>query len=233
MTWVKICGITNLEDARLAVDAGADAIGFVFYEKSPRKVTLQAAGEIAAKLPPCVEKAGVFVDEASEAICNAAAIAGLTAAQVHLIGSGTEGLRDLMDCKRRDGLKLIAALPADQLGQNGWTALPPASQGLYALMLDSGSSALPGGTGRAFDWEQAKRTIQGLDLRLPLIVAGGLTPERVRQAIAVLRPWGVDVSSGVEARPGKKDPEKVRAFIAAVRDADTRAAGRDSSPRSE
>jgi phosphoribosylanthranilate isomerase len=224
MTWVKICGITNLEDARVAVDAGADALGFVFYQKSPRKVDPDKAREIIAKLPQPVEKVGVFVDEAVEEIRDAAATAGLTAAQVHLTQGGAERVRDFHLLNESDGLKIIAAFPANKFAEDSLFTSGSAKKTFYALLLDSGSSSMPGGTGKAFDWTKANDAIRALGLNLPIIVAGGLTPQRVGRAMKVFRPWGVDVSSGVEARPGRKDPEKVRAFIAAVRQED--AAGR-------
>ena len=221
MTWVKICGITNLEDARVAVDAGADALGFVFYEKSPRKIEVEAAAEISAKLPPAVEKVGVFVDEEVEVIRHVATTARLTAAQVHMVHGGGRRTQDLLLLNEVDDrLKVIAAVPADRLAKDTLLTFGTTKTTLYALMLDSGSNSAPGGTGKTFNWIKANEAVRALSVSLPIIVAGGLTPSCVGEAMKIFRPWGVDVSSGVEARPGKKDPEKVRAFVAAVRHQD-------------
>ena len=130
-------------------------------------------------------------------------------------------MQDLLTMNQNQtGTKVIAAFPADDLGKEGLFALGSAEKKFYALMLDSGSSAPPGGTGRTFDWRKARAMVQFLSINLPVIVAGGLTALNVAEAIELFQPWGVDVASGVEARPGKKDPEKVRAFVAAVRSAE-------------
>jgi phosphoribosylanthranilate isomerase len=221
MTWIKICGITNLEDAQVAVDAGADALGFVFYEKSPRKIEPETARAIASKLPPKIEKIGVFVDDPVERIRNTAQQVGLSAVQVYLAHSEPQRVQDLLLLNERDtDPKLIAAFPAGELDGEGLLLVGREKRKLYALMLDSGSNSMPGGTGKTFDWSKARVKIQFLSVTVPMIVAGGLTPLNVGEAIRFFQPWGVDVASGVEARPGKKDPEKVRAFVDAVRKAD-------------
>jgi phosphoribosylanthranilate isomerase len=221
MTWIKICGITNLEDAKVAVEAGADALGFVFYENSLRSVDPGTAAEIARQMPPHIHKVGVFVNQPAGKIRDVTTAAGLTAAQVHMMDAGPERIQDLLLMNEPDaGLKLIAAFPADRLADDSWLVVGTAKKSLYALMLDSGSNSTPGGTGKTFDWDKARRALQSLGVNLPIIVAGGLTPNRVGEAIKIFRPWGVDVSSGVEVQPGKKDPEKVRAFITAVRHED-------------
>ena len=220
MTWVKICGTTNLEDALLAVDAGADAVGFVFYEKSPRCVTVETAREICEKLPGSVEKVGVFVNESAERIDELVHAAGLTAVQIYagdVNGSSSGESREFPMLE----YKVIAAVSSEQLQPN--TLITSAIPGVvaYALLVDSGSGERPGGTGRVFSWDNKKETIHALNSQgSKVIVAGGLGPDNVSAAILVLKPWGVDVVSGVESRPGKKDPEKVRAFVKAVRDAD-------------
>jgi len=215
MTWVKICGITNLEDALAAVDAGADALGFVFYEKSPRKVEAEAVRDIVAKLPIQVEKVGVFVNESAERIDQSVRQAGLTAVQLCGKESAANYLRELQNMDRRP--KVISVVSGEELAAaNLFLVSNELENASYALLVDSTSAAQPGGTGKPFDWKKAQGMVEMLGLRIPTIVAGGLTPANVGEAIALFHPWGVDVASGVEAKPGKKDPEKVRAFVAAV-----------------
>ena len=222
MTWVKICEITNLEDALTAIDAGADALGFVFFAKSPRKTTAEEARKIIEKLPANIEKVGVFVLDSGENIAEIAEQAKLTSVQVHIREKG-----EIPFLPISSGRTHYLAVSANNFfdKQNAEFAVPKngadASQWLHAVFLDSGTPQQPGGTGKVFDWHKAVATadrIQRSGLRL--VVAGGLTPTNVSEAMQILRPWGVDVSSGVEAKPGKKDPEKVRAFIQAVRRAE-------------
>ena len=213
MTWVKICGMTNLEDALVAVEAGADAVGFVFYEKSPRCVSVEKAREIVEKLPDSVEKVGVFVGESPED--QILRQVGLSTAQVY-----TNSIAGWLAWHQRSGLKLMFAVPGDVLSGEFFMQFGSVDRPISAILVDSGSGEHPGGTGQRFDWENAKLGISHLSTRVPVVVAGGLTAVNVDQAIRTLRPWGVDVSSGVEARPGKKDPEKVRAFVRAVREMD-------------
>jgi phosphoribosylanthranilate isomerase len=226
MTWVKVCGMTNLEDALLAVDAGADAVGFVFYEKSPRCVKVETAREIVGKLPESVEKIGVFAGLSMESVVDTSRYAGFNAVQVypmtHTPGDRPLGVSDTI------ALKIYLALPITAfLGEgnrNVVTFSEENSRGAFdTLFLDSGNSHHPGGTGRTFDWHQASSAVKELSLHRKVVIAGGLTPENVNQALEVLNPFGVDVVSGVEASPGKKDPEKVRAFVHAVRAADRKA----------
>ncbi len=219
MTWVKICGMTNLEDALVAVDAGADAVGFVFYEKSPRCVTVETAREIVEKLPESVEKVGVFVNESSDRGEEVLRQAKLTAAQVYPAGS----IEDWLAWYQLTDRKLMVAISGEVLRGDFFISLGTREKPISALVVDSGSGVRPGGTGQKFDWEGAKIGIWHLGTEVPVVVAGGLTAENVVEAIKTMRPWGVDVASGVEARPGKKDPEKVRAFVRAVREADKRA----------
>ena len=219
MTWVKICGMTNLEDALVAVDAGADAVGFVFYEKSPRFVTVETAREICEKLPEGMEKIGVFVNKVPEGVSAIAEEVGLTAVQFH----GDEHLNPEMFAIDR---KSFYCIPAEWVLRTwrkkgkafgSFMALP---RNLEAVMLDSGSATQRGGTGKPFNW-QALRTYVSLTRKIhPIVIAGGLNPDNVEEAMEILKPWGVDVVSGVEASPGKKDPEKVRAFVRAVREMD-------------
>lgn len=220
MTWVKICGMTNLEDALVAVDAGADAVGFVFYEKSPRCVSVETAREICEKLPDGVEKVGVFVNEPVEKVTTIAGEAGLTAVQLH---------GDEYKSPERYSMqgKMFFSLPAveilrDLRGAGGFYGFPNLPNSARVL-LDSGSPEQRGGTGRMFAWGESRFLVLALKRKYSVVIAGGLTPENVGWATGYLEPWGVDVVSGVEARPGKKDPEKVRAFVKAVREMDRKA----------
>jgi phosphoribosylanthranilate isomerase len=215
MTWIKICGTTNLEDALTAVDAGADALGFVFYEKSPRKIDPETAGKIAAKLPAGIEKVGVFVEEPVERILLTVAQAGLTAAQLH--GDQYREPEFIQQLKNARNLTVFLVVPADKISGE-WRK--SRGLGVSAVFFDSGTPQLPGGTGRIFDWKTAAPTMEAIGKDVNTVVAGGLNSANVSEAIGILKPWGVDVASGVEVRPGKKDPEKVRAFINAVRKAD-------------
>jgi phosphoribosylanthranilate isomerase len=240
MTWVKICGITNLEDAKIAVEAGADALGFVFYEKSPRRIGAEVARAIISALPEEVEKVGVFVKDLELSPADVRGV-GLTAIQmtVELPASAAEGPEKMMGLAGfPTPLKLFVSLPVtyfledvnkiEDLAESfkHWhergPRQPAVPESVFdAFFLDSGTLQQPGGTGRTFDWGKAVPVAKGMrEGGLKLVVAGGLTPANVTEAMHILEPWGVDVSSGVEAKPGKKDPEKVRAFIAAVRQAD-------------
>jgi phosphoribosylanthranilate isomerase len=219
MTWVKICGMTNLEDALVAVEAGADAVGFVFYEKSPRCVTVETARKIVEKLPADVEKVGVFVRCTMESITDTATRVGLTGAQLYQAQEKPSSA-DWTAIHQERRYKLILAVPGERLIDGSMLISAEAKKSIYAMLIDSGSGDRLGGTGASFDWEACRGMVQGVGSIVPVIVAGGLTPENVVGAMHVLKPWGVDVVSGVEASPGKKDPEKVRAFVKAVRDAD-------------
>jgi phosphoribosylanthranilate isomerase len=217
MTWVKICGMTNLDDALVAVEAGADAVGFVFYEKSPRCVTVETAREIVEKLPESVEKVGVFVNEVEDKICEFAGRSGLTAIQMH--GDNEDPRVADLVVKRMPGVSVMAAVSMHRPSPQGW-AMMWQPDSVRAVLLDSGKSSKHGGTGEVFDWVAAVPVIDDIKKLFKVVAAGGLTPKNVGEAISILKPWGVDVASGVEARPGKKDPEKVRAFVRAVREMD-------------
>jgi phosphoribosylanthranilate isomerase len=224
MTWVKICGITNLEDALIAVEAGADALGFVFYEKSPRNIDPDAAREIVAVLPKNLEKVGVFVNQSVPHILEAVRQAALTTVQLH----GSESVSGFVGYLHTQPEavdvrpKLIGVVPGDKLPDGGIFVNQTLKKVLYALSIDSGSATQPGGTGKPFDWEKARGMVLGLgaEIGIRVIVAGGLTPNSVGDAMRLFHPWGVDVASGVEASPGKKDPAKVQAFVRAVRQAE-------------
>ncbi len=219
MTWVKICGTTSIEDARLAVEAGANALGFVFAE-SPRRVTPEAAQQIIAQVPAGVQNVGVFVNEAAECIRAIVAQAGLTAVQLH--GDETpEFARRLFPWQgaRRSCriFKAIGVRPGFEADAQQFTEH---ANTIDALLLDSSTESARGGTGKMFDWQLASTAAPRMALRSKLVLAGGLNPESVGSGIRLMRPWGVDAVSGVEREPGKKDEEKVRAFLAAVRQAD-------------
>jgi phosphoribosylanthranilate isomerase len=224
MTWVKICGITNLEDALLAVQAGADALGFVFCEKSPRNVGVETARAIVDRLPERVEKVGVFVDQTADEIREAVRETRMTEVQLH--GAEESGILAGLDrVEDRFGVsRLILAMPGHRLSEDGlFTGLATGgNRQVHAILLDSGWESAPGGTGKTFDWQATHKLAREMSSMVPFIVAGGLTPSNVSAAIGLFRPWGVDVSSGVETRPGRKDPEKVRAFIRVVRQTDGR-----------
>ena len=219
MTWVKICGMTNLDDALVAVDAGADAVGFVFYEKSPRCVTVETAREICAKLPEGVEKVGVFVNQQEDTLVSVADRAGLTTVQMHGDNEDPRVADLVVKCKPR--VKVLAAISMRRPNPTG-RAMMWHPDSVDAFLVDSGTASNHGGTGELFDWAAAVPVLDDIKRVAHIVAAGGLTPGNVGNAIEVLKPWGVDVVSGVEASPGKKDPEKVRAFVRAVRETDRR-----------
>jgi len=223
MTWIKICGITNLEDAMTAVDAGADALGFVFYDKSPRRVEAAAVRDILDHLPEHIEKVGVFVDAGTDYIRDVVSQTGLTMVQLHGRQSLQTLLQDSTPSLERIGVsKVIPAVPGDSLKEQGVLITQNAREQIFALLLDAQSNGTFGGTGTTFDWKGTRAMVQVISRQLPVIIAGGLTSLNVAEAIRILQPFGVDVSSGIEAQRGKKDPEKIRAFIEAVRCANKR-----------
>jgi len=206
--WVKICGTTNLEDALAAVDAGADALGFVFAD-SPRRVEPAVAAQITRSVPQGIVRVGVFVDESAERIREIVKEADLTAVQLH----GEENLEFTRGIASR-GLKVFKAIAVR--GGFGARMIAFAEKGeVDAVLLDT-AAALRGGTGLSFDWGAVAKYMPAPG-QVRVIVAGGLTPLSVPYAIRILRPWGVDVATGVEREPGKKDREKVRAFVKAAK----------------
>jgi phosphoribosylanthranilate isomerase len=211
-TLVKVCGITRAEDGLAAAEAGADAVGFVFYPKSPRRVEPARAAEITRVLPPFVLRVGVFVDATREEMARVADEVKLDIVQLH----GNEP-PEVFDGLPRRALKAVRVGP-------GFTAeealrYEGRASGIVVDTRLGGETASPGGTGVPFDWS----LIRGLrdDVSF-LMLAGGLSPENVAEAIARVRPHAVDVSSAVERLPGQKDHERVRAFIAAVRVTESR-----------
>lgn len=217
MTWIKICGITNLDDALAAANAGADALGFVFYKKSPRFITTEAVASIIRQLPRSLEQVGVFVDHSLDEIERIASTAGLTGFQLHAKFPHSE-------CTAlNSSTKKYFVLRANELLQDqtclAWYR--DVKHCIHGIFLDAATDSQPGGTGQTFDWHKAAPLVQTLKPDFRIVVAGGLTVTNVAACIRILKPWGVDVSTGVESAPGKKDHQKVRAFIQAVREADS------------
>jgi len=202
-TRVKICGITTWGDARLSVDLGASALGFNFYPPSPRSISPANAWSIIRRLPPFVEAVGVFVDWPPLVVDALARALRLGAVQLH----GSESPAEVAQLARRH--RVIKAVSVKR-------GFQPASIKRYraanAILLDGFARGLYGGTGRTLDWELARAA--GRFGRI--VLAGGLVPENIGEAIRVARPYAVDVASGVEARPGRKDPKKLRALFNAV-----------------
>jgi phosphoribosylanthranilate isomerase len=201
---IKICGITNLADATVAVEAGANLLGFVFYDESPRCIPMEQAAEIIRVLPPLVAKVGVFVNAPAATVLSAVRDCGLTMLQFH----GNEspeyctqfGVMSIKAFRIRDA-ESLHALP--DYRTDAW-------------LLDTYAADKPGGTGATFNWDLA---VEAGKLGRPIFLAGGLTPENVADAVRQVRPFAADVSSGVESAPGKKDADKVRAFVTAAREA--------------
>lgn len=198
----KICGITRMEDALAAVEAGADAIGFVFYAKSPRAVSVQQARAIIQALPPFVTTVGLFVNASR---CELGEI--LDAVPLDLLQFHGDETAEQCEGWRRPYIKALRVKSGDDIAA-AVDAYPSAS----GVLLDTYVEGVPGGTGEAFDWSLIPQA-----LSKPLILAGGLTPENVADAVARVKPYAVDVSGGVEASKGIKDHAKIRAFINAVR----------------
>ena len=221
--WIKICGNTNLEDARLAVELGADALGFVFGP-SKREVTAEQVAGITKHLPAQVAKIGVFQTQDFDEIAGTIREAGLTGAQLH--GGFSPELIAALRAEFAGSLFVIQTTHWKNEGQTAEVLRSELDRlrtvsGIDAAMIDSRTATATGGTGIAFDWNAARSALSGLG-DLPLIVAGGLTPANVGEAIAVLDPWGVDVVTGVEAQPGRKDPVKLAEFMRMARGLVTR-----------
>ena len=204
---VKICGITRLEDARLAIELGAAALGFNFYEKSPRCLAPAEAWKILGKLPALVSTVGIFVNWDSVSVIALAKSLRLSAVQLH----GDESAVVTAECARH-----FPVIKAFRTGSNLQFTQFRAHNAAASFLLDAATAETKsktfGGTGRVADWKIAKRAAA----KYPVLLAGGLTPENVAEAIFAVRPFAVDVASGVESRPGIKDPGKLREFFAEV-----------------
>lgn len=219
MTWVKICGNTSLPDAQLAIEYGADALGFVFAE-SKRRVTPAHVATITPHLPQNVERVGVFYSRDAAEIASVIEQAGLSAAQLH--GGLDLGLIEQLRHRLGEKLGLIQTLHW-VVGSDSAQTLKEELAEIAALgmvdrvLVDSRVGSAGGGTGIAFDWKVARSVLQQAAPQVRIIAAGGLRPENVGEAIRELSPWGVDVASGVEAGPGQKDADKLRAFLQAAK----------------
>jgi phosphoribosylanthranilate isomerase len=203
MIRIKICGITNREDALLAAALGADALGFIFYPPSPRAVAPDTARKIIDQLPPFVAAVGVFVDEAADTVREVAAWVSLDWVQLHG--------RETPEYCRNLGRRVIKGFRIRD--DHSLPELAPYRGVVQGMLLDTYKKGQVGGTGESFDWRLARLAAP----YGPIILAGGLTPENVAQAITAAQPRAVDVASGVEAAPGKKDPDKLKSFFEAVR----------------
>jgi phosphoribosylanthranilate isomerase len=211
-TWIKICGTTSLEDALSSMEAGADALGFIFAP-SKRRILPENAQKIIRELPEKIEKIGVFLDAGATGIRHVVREVALTGIQMHGEGEFPPEVYSYLPEDRRDSLRKIKTIivwEGFELRFDSYAAVPGV---VDAWLFDSGA-----GSGKTFDW-QAVRGKLG-ERQGKFIVAGGLTPENVGEAIRTFRPWGVDVVTGVEREPGRKDPEKLKAFVAAVRRAE-------------
>src|SRR5271163_2381831 len=208
MVKVKICGITNLGDARRAVEAGADFLGFNFYLKSSRYIAPAAARRIVQGLPEKVASVGVFVNEPEQEMLAIARRVGLDYVQLH----GDETAE--MVSRLRRSVRVIKAI---RVRDSFRVAQLATFRRASSILLDGFDARLRGGTGKSFDWKLAK----GAGRKRQIFLAGGLTPENAAEAVSVARPFAIDVCSGVESRPGKKDAARMRALVAAVRPATT------------
>jgi phosphoribosylanthranilate isomerase len=215
--WIKICGNTSLEDALLAVETGADAVGFVFAP-SPRRVTPAEVAAITPHLTATVEKIGVFVDATLEEIVSTVQFCGLTGVQLHFDADPDLPARLHERLGPEVRILRVIHFSAESAGQHAaQIAEYDQDPHVDAVLVDSRTATAIGGTGVAFAWEVARTTIFQDANERRRIAAGGLTPANVAEAIAALRPWGVDAVSGVEAKPGRKDPVKVREFLRRAR----------------
>ena len=208
-TWIKICGTTCIEDALASLEAGADALGFVFAA-SKRQVSAEQVAAITAQMPSHIARIGVFNNHSVAQVSQSVERAGLTGVQLH----GDESPAFIAELRANlpagKQLRVIKTVLVDENFNARFTQVCRNYRGIDSILLDSGA-----GSGKKFDWEKAKPLLEGNHKRL--IVAGGLCAENVGEAIRKFSPWGVDVVSGVEREPGRKDPEKLKAFVAAVK----------------
>jgi phosphoribosylanthranilate isomerase len=214
--WIKICGNTSLEDAVMAADGGADAVGFVFAAASPRNVGLEQVAAIVPRLPPALEKIGVFVDASFHEITNVVESCALTGIQLHF-----DAARDLpirLRARLGERVRILRVVHFDGGGVPA-AFYPKSASSVDAILIDSRTTYAVGGTGIPFDWAAARPIFEQFGKDRKLIAAGGLRPGNVVEAVTKLHPWGVDVASGVESLPGRKDPARIRDFIANARGA--------------
>jgi phosphoribosylanthranilate isomerase len=218
--FIKTCANTNLEDARLAAELGVDAVGFVFAP-SKRRVTAEEVAEITRELPQALTKVGVFTSTNAEEILKAAKVAGLTVVQLH--SAFDPELVNAIEAGSGSALRVVQVIdvPVGMDLEELRSLLTAVLRHPFvvAALLDASYSGNSGGTGKRFDWERTATVVRQVQEAIGgrVIVAGGLNAENVGEAIAAFAPWGVDVASGVESAPGKKDPERLRAFVAAAR----------------
>jgi len=209
-TWIKICGTTSLEDALSSIEAGADALGFIFAP-SKRHVSMEQAQAIIRRLPRGVEKIGVFMNNSAAEIAELVGQVELTGIQMH----GKEVPQEVYNSLPRDRRNSMRTIKTVLVQQGSEITIDDAGTPgvVSAWLLDSGA-----GSGKTFDWHAARAQLG--EKKGSFIIAGGLTPENVGEAMRVFQPWGVDVVTGVEREPGRKDPDKLNAFVAAVRKAE-------------
>jgi phosphoribosylanthranilate isomerase len=214
--WIKLCGNTGLDDAQLAAHAGAHAIGFVFAP-SRRRVTAEQVSRIVPHLPESLEKIGVFVDAGFEEMVRTVVECGLTGVQLHQSGDPALAvrLRDHLTARGMQPRILQVLHYGDDLAEQ--IQAVQQNEAIDAVLVDSRTATAVGGTGITFDWQAARHAFAAASKHL--VAAGGLNPENVAEAIRTLRPWGVDVVTGVESAPGKKDPAKVKHFVENARTA--------------
>lgn len=211
-TWIKICGITCVEDALKSIEAGADALGFIFAP-SKRRVTQEQAQAIIAELPPEVEKIGVFMNAGAKEIGRVVNEVNLTGIQMHGEGDFPPEVYSSLPKDRRDSLRKIKTVIVQRAFEGMFDFLAAVPDVVNTWLFDSGA-----GSGQTFDWRAARADLG--ERQGQFVIAGGLKPENVCDAICAFKPWGVDVVTGVEREPGSKDPEKLKAFVAAVRRAE-------------
>ncbi len=211
MTNIKICGITNLKDAKVAVDLGVNVLGFIFYPKSPRSINFFSAKQIIEQLPPVVDKTGIFVDERREVVERIAKSCKLNILQFH-------GNEDFEYCNEfKKAYRVMKAIRV----KNKKSILNISSYlSLDYILLDTYVKKIAGGTGKQFNWDLA--AIAKKRFNVPIVLSGGLNPDNVKEAIRKVKPYMVDVSSGVESSPGKKDHKLMKEFVERVIEVDNK-----------
>jgi phosphoribosylanthranilate isomerase len=206
-TRIKVCGITNIDDAREAIKAGADALGFIFVESSPRYISPEKTKEIVAQLPPFVQYVGVFVNEDPVEVEEIIEYCGLSCVQLH-------GSEDAEYCRELSHAATpCVVIKAFRIDARAIAAdFQPYAESVKGFLLDTYAEGQEGGTGKTFDWA----IIKSLNLKLPIILAGGLNPENAAEAVRAVRPFAIDINSGIEEQPGKKDYAKLHSLVTSV-----------------